>query len=171
MKLEGEHVRLVPLVRGENDERGVLVYVVWQTIEQAGDWGKIFWEEDDPKRGDLLHWCSYLANNQTVLVMFVDKQGALAGVFWFNTYNDDEKSAWVHLWVEPAHRGEATREMTEMTARYGFEVLGLKRIIGVTPYAITRNLGVKYGFRETERGEYMVNGRLRKLYKIEREAA
>jgi RimJ/RimL family protein N-acetyltransferase len=171
MNLIGEKVRLVPLLRGVNDERGTLAYVLWSAIENAGDWDRLFWDAPRGERkGDLFHWCHYLSNDQnpTVLLMFTDKDGALAGLTWFNSYNELEKSANIHVWIEPAHRGPMTREMGEMATEYAFEVLKLKKVVGISPYYVVRNMGVKCGYKEVERGEYDVNGETRTVFRVER---
>jgi RimJ/RimL family protein N-acetyltransferase len=171
MNTKGKLVTLVPLVRGENDERGTLAYVFWTAIETAGDWERLFWDSaSDIRKGDLFHWCNYLANdvNPTVMLMFVDPEGALAGLVWFNTYDDKEKTAMIHCWIEPGHRGASTREIGEMATQYAFEVLKLVRIIGISPYPIIRNWGLKCGYKETERGEFDINGMTRTVYRVER---
>lgn len=170
MNTKGEHVTMVPLVRGDNDERGTLAYVIWLAIEQAGDWDKIFWEiEPQPGKGDLFHWCRYLTDANTVLTMFFDDNNALAGIIWFNTYNEAEQSAHIHVWVEPGHRGPATREMGLMATYYAHKVLKLKKIIGISPYWVIRNFGLKCGYKEVERGEYIINGEMRTLFRVEKE--
>jgi len=170
---EGERVRLVPIVRGVNDERGLLAFVIWQAIEDAGDWHKIFYQApDDPRIGDLYHWLNYAADmeNPNTFVMFEDKESnALAGLFWFNSYKPENRQAQIHIWIAPAFRGVPTREMGEIATRYAFEVLRVKRLVGISPYAETRNLAVRCGYKETERGEYDVNGVTRTIYKVEKE--
>jgi len=172
MNTHGEHVKLIPLVRGDNDERGTLAYVLWIAIEQAGDWDKIFWDLGPERRkGDLFHWCHYLANdtNPMALIMFMDHQDALAGIVWFNSYNKDDHSALIHIWIEPAHRGAPTREMGLMATEYAHEVLKLKKVIGISPHWVIRNFGLKCGYKETERGEYDINGETRTVFRVEKE--
>lgn len=172
MDLTGKYVRLVPLVRGENDERGVLAYVLWTAIEQAGDWDKLFWDiPRERRKGDLFHWCYYLANdaNPTSMVMFTNLEGALAGIIWWNSYKEADGSAQIHVWIDPAHRGPATREMGLMATEYAREVLKLKKVIGISPYPIVRNMGLKCGYKETERGEYDIYGETRTVYRVEKE--
>jgi hypothetical protein len=173
MKYVGEHVRLVPIVRGDNDERGLLGFVIWSAIEQAGDWERIFWDTPpDHRKGDLFDWMSYLSNpdNPATVIMFEHAQThALAGVIWFNSYNQEDGSVHLHIWTDPAHRGAPTREMGLMATDYAFNVLKVKRIIGVSPYPIIRNFGLRCGYKETERREVVdFNGMNRILYRVER---
>lgn len=174
-RYEGEYVRLVPLVRGMNDERGVLGFVIWSAIEQAGDWERIFWDTPaDHRKGDLFDWMAYLAQveNPPTLVMFENREtNALAGVIWFNTFDPKDGSAHIHIWTDPAHRGFPTREMALMATDYAFMVLKLKRLIGISPYPVIRNLGLRCGFKETERRDVVdFNGMNRVIYRVERKA-
>lgn len=164
-ELRGEYVRLVPVVRGQNDERGVLLFVLWQAIERAGDWNRLFWQFEDPRKGDLYHFLAYLTDpqNPAVGVIFEDvKTNALAGSFWFNCYRESDKSAELNIWVSPAYRGRPTREMGHLITKYAFEVLGLYKIFGTSPQAIVRNFGRKCGY--VEMGHEDVYGH--KVYRV-----
>ena len=169
-RYEGEHVRLVPLVRGMNDERGVIAFVIWNAIEQAGDWERIFWDSPaDPKKGDLFFFLEAMANSAAV--MFEERQtNALAGLIWFNTFDPKDGSAHIHIWTDPVHRGAPTREMALIATDYAFIVLKLKRLIGISPYPVIRNLGLRCGYKEKDRQEVVdFNGMKRTLYRVERE--
>lgn len=170
---EGDHVRLIPIVRGINDERGGLAYVVWCAIEAAGDWEKIFWSvAPDIRKGDLFHWVSYLMDEKnpvTPIVFECKHSGALAAVFWFNGFDKEKGTAEIHFWIAPAFRGHTSREIGLLATKYAFEVLNVKRLIGISPHPVVRNYGLRCGYKETDRGDYDIHGMTRTIYKIEKE--
>ena len=173
-RYEGDHVKLTPIVRGINDERGVMAFVVWNAIEQAGDWGKIFWSvSPDVRVGDLFHWLGYLTDEKnpcSPVIFECIHSGALAGAFWFNNFKPEEGSAEIHFWIDPAFRGHPSREIGALATKYAFEVLKVKRLIGISPHPVVRNYGLRCGYKETERGDFDVHGLTRTIYKIEKEA-
>lgn len=171
MNYEGDIVRLMPLVRGFNDERGVVLFVVWCAIEQAGDWGRIFYETPDCKeRGDLIHWINYIArdDNPSSFITYEDKKtGALAGITWFNNWDVANNTVHGHIWVAPDYRGKASREIVNLGTRYAHEVLKLDKIITINCYPAVRNLMLKCGWKQVDEQDYDVNGETMRHYQLE----
>ena len=165
-------IHLIPFVRGQNDERGTLAYVTWCAIEDAGDWANIFWQlPPDKRNGDLFHWLSYLADpkNPTAMQMWLDDQGVLAGLTWFNCHDDELKTAQGNIWVAKAYRGAPSREIVRLASSYAHSVLGIKKIMGVTANPLSRNLMLRCGYRETARGHHDIYGETKLVYHVEKE--
>lgn len=142
--LIGEHVTLWPYVRSECARD--LLYVFWNAVEQAGDWPRLLW--GDPAKGDLTSWVQYISASYDpkILLFATDPQDALAGLIWYHRIRDGEAHGAV--WVEPGHRGKASREIVKIGCRYMGEIFHIHTIWAETPWPEARNLIHRCGFEQ-----------------------
>lgn len=146
--MRGKYVSLWVYSRGEAARD--LPYQLWKMIEDAGDWDKIFWGEDDKttrisKHGDLIAWMEWMIGKALILIVDNATQ-AICGLGWFSDMQGG--NALTSIWMAPQWRGKPhSREATMLGVRFGYDNLGLTTIQTMTPWPIARNLAVKAGFK------------------------
>lgn len=151
--IQGKHVTLWAYARGEAARD--LPYTLWRMIEDVGDWKRIMWVDTmEPSRvsmfGDLVYWINFMHSitDPKIFVLISDNEtGSIAGFIWFNRIQKD--SAYGSIWIHPWWRGRRhTREAGKLGLQYAHELLKLKTVYTITPYADVRNFDKRIGFRE-----------------------
>lgn len=158
--LQGKTVTLWPYARGECARD--LLYVFWNAVEQAGDWSRLMWGTAETETtystvGDLTEWVEYVhaRHDPKVLLFATDQAGALAGLIWYHELHDGEAHGCV--WVDPAHRGAASREIVTIGCQYMARQFGVRIIWAITPWAKARNLIRHCGFVDHARLDDYLN--------------
>ena len=151
-EIDSEHLKCWPYVRGHY-QRDTL-YQIWSLIEQAGDWDKIFWENqpgDTPIsiKGDLTAWVQFVEDpidKKILLIMVSRSDNQIAGIVWFNHVKNNE--AYGCIWMRPEYRGAASREAVHLGLEHAFYAMGWTKVWAATPWPRARNLIKKSGFSD-----------------------
>ena len=151
--MQDEHVSLFVYTRGEAARD--LPYTLWQMIEEAGDWPRIFWANDYPpsrisRTGDLSEWCNYLhfQKDEKVFCLVVDRfTGDIIGLVWASEVTAER--AFFAGWMMPKMRGRPhSREAVQLFVDFLHDTLNIPIIVAVTPWIEARNLGKRCGFED-----------------------
>ena len=132
--LQGKHVRMWPYSRGEFP-RDVL-YRLWRATEGLED--LIFFGSDDDnmssykRRGDLTEFMIYMAE-PTRFVLIAEVKDEIAGAFWIDQVKPRFSGA-ASYFYRRKFWGHAAREASSIGCRYGFEILELEQLWGMTPW-------------------------------------
>lgn len=153
MVIESEKLILVPYLRGYSPR--AILGSLWASIEEAGDWDNLFWEEkydeDRPilMKGDLVDWIYTIEHpyDPATLLMGLEKTtDKLVGISFFKQIK--RTSAHGSLWMKPEFRGKYSRDFLDLTMRHVFEVQNLSLVYACTPHHLARNLIKKVGFKD-----------------------
>lgn len=151
--MQGKHISLWAYVRGEAARD--LPYTLWQMVEEAGDWKKLFWVDAfQPSRvpmfGDLVHWVDFMHSvyDPKVFVLVADNEtGAIAGFIWFNRLSAE--SVYGSIWIAPKFRGKPhVREAGVLGLRWAHELLRVPVVYTITPWPEVKNFDKRIGFKE-----------------------
>ena len=149
----GKHVSLFVYARGEAARD--LPYTLWQMIEEASDWPRIFWANDYPparipQGGDLSEWCNYLhyGKDEKVFCLVVDRfNGDIIGLIWASDVVAER--AFMAGWMTPKMRGKPhAREAVHLFVDFLHNTLHIPVIVAVTPWIEARNLVKRCGFKD-----------------------
>lgn len=126
---------------------------VWQAVEKAGDWDKLFWWEepgDTPhgQRGDLVSVVQYITDHDDPKILFIgEHENQIVGITWF--HEQKLGTCQSGIWVAPKFRGIFSRQLVNESMALLKEWHGIKQVFAVTQWPICRNLCRKTGFVET----------------------
>jgi RimJ/RimL family protein N-acetyltransferase len=140
-------LNIVPYLRGHLS-RDILGRL-WQMIEEAGDWGKIFANDktqDTPVStvGDLVDWIHYIENpHQPTILLIGIADNEIVGFMWFKKFQRGQECG---IWVKPSFRGLHSRTLVNKCLDFMFTKHDVPVIYGVTTHAVARNLAKKCGF-------------------------
>ena len=150
----------------------------WLAIEEAGDWDKLFWWDEDwwdeaktqpatpyATKGDLPSVIAYLMDPEDPKIILIgehDKQ--IAGITWFHERKFGTCQS--GIWVAPKFRGILSRQLVEKSMDYLSTHHNIKQVFAVTPWVVCRNLCRKTGFIETS---VETDAKGRALYHLTRE--
>ena len=152
--MQGEHVSLWAYSRGEAARD--LPYQLWKMVEDAGDWGTLFWVDTFDKTrvpmfGDLTHWVHFMHSleDPKLFMLSADNEtGALIGFIWVNRIIAGA-SCYGSIWMHPDWRGKPhCRETGALGIRWVHELLALPTLYTITPHVAVRNFDKKIGFQE-----------------------
>ena len=151
--LVGEHVSLWVYSRGEAARD--LPYILWQMIEDAGDWHRIMWIDINeptrvPRFGDLAHWMAYMFDDRDIKIWLLvsdNETGDIAGVIWFNKIV--KNTAYGSIWMSPKFRGKPhVREAGKLGLHFGHDLMNWDTIYTTTPWPDVRNFDRRLGFKD-----------------------
>lgn len=148
-RLTGQHVKLWPYVRALMPPD--ILYQLWALMlhEQARQ--LVFQSGQTEVRGDLVDALTYFNDEDMVLLLVTDTQGAhLLGACWFHDFVDRHR-AFASVFVRRSAWGRPAREASRLAIAYAFEVVQLDNLWCASPWPIAIRHAEALGFQEVAR--------------------
>lgn len=121
------------------------VYRVWQVMEAAHAWPRVFWWQDLPEahKGDLVAFASYMRERVPLLVQM--GENPLAGLIWFDEMVAGLRGN-ISIWFTQAAWGPPAEEAGRLATEYAHQALQLPQVWGVSPWGAARDFAVRCGY-------------------------
>jgi hypothetical protein len=146
-RLKGEHIMMVPYVRGLYARD--LPYQLWRFMEEERAIPKVFSEvpegaEEQNAHGDLIHFVNFL-NDSSKIILIAAVGEEIAGMTWFHVQQPKFR-AMGNVWFRKKFWGEPAREGGRISLDYMFNCVGVEHIWGETPWMEAARYCMDIGF-------------------------